>query len=183
VYEYSSLSGVAKLKRATSSPRRTKTEEVLEFLKARKDSAITAVMVADSLGLDRKVTATLLSRLAREGRVMKVGRGRYSMRARPSERVERRGQAFAEGKWKRAFEEIWKDITCLLGPVSDRLRQKVDGGPSSDHRRRTERTVVELRREIGARMALDIVHPIFKDIFGDNGVEMAKRLCSSGGGG
>ena len=167
--------------RPSSEGRTTKTEAVMDFVKAHSDDAITAGMVADSIGLDRKVTATLLARLASEGRIFKVGRGRYSTSRRARGKRVSRGKRMvkeADARWRRAFEEISKEVEDALGPAATRLRRTATGKGA---RARTERLVKELRRGMGPRLALDVVQPILEEIFGENGREMAARLCGGEG--
>jgi hypothetical protein len=137
-------------------------------------------MVADELGLDRKVTGTLLARLASEGRIVKVGRGRYSLSRRTRARTSRsKGPPRTKGRWDRAFDEISKEMEEALGPSATRIVESIDEKQARSPRTRVERLVRELKAGLGPRLALDIVQPILEDIFGANGREMASRLCSA----
>jgi hypothetical protein len=163
------------------------TSAVLEFMLAHGGSVVTARAVADSLGLDRKVTATLMSRLAHEGRLVRLDRGRYStskgVRAIPTGRPARPQQlVLSSGKalWDKVFNEISDEVIRVLGPTSGkRLVSSTDG---QDVRERTERLVEALVRELGGRLALDLVQPIYGEVFGDNGRAAAMRLCIPRGG-
>lgn len=164
----------------------SKTEAVVEFILSHKGREVDASTVADSLGLDRKVVATLLSRLASEGKVTKLGRGRYSASGRvrtqrPS--TARRLSAKADEGWKRAYDDISKEIAQALGPASDRIRRDGSRRRSATYRAMTEELVKELRGGMGGRMALDMVQPILETIFGENGKETAMRMCFPAGGG
>lgn len=166
----------------------SKTDAVLDFLASHRGRAINASTVADSLGLDRKVTATLLARLAGEGKVEKVGRGMYGM---PTGRKGGKGELTAAQvrvskrageRWRRAYEEISKEAEEALGPAATRIRRDGDGRAGAGYRAMTERLVKELREGIGGRMALDMVLPILEGIFGDNGRDTATRLCGTAAG-
>jgi hypothetical protein len=167
---------------------RTATGAVLEFMSAHRGRVVAARTVADTLGLDRKITATLLSRLAREGRLVKLDRGRYSLTGGPgcspradAVRPRRALLSGGEGLWKRAYVGISAEVDRALGPAaSERL---VKGGPSQGHRERVERLIAALGQELGGRLALDLVQPILESVFGENGRAAAVRLCIPRGGG
>lgn len=162
----------------------SKTEAVLEFVLTRRSRDISANAVADALGLDRKVVATLLARLASEGRIKKRGRGMYSASGRPTGRSTKgRLQVKADDGWKRAYEELSKEMGQALGPAADRIREVISEGRTSGFRQRTEELVKELREDLGGRLALDMVQPVLEDIFGENGRETAVKLCFPDGGG
>jgi hypothetical protein len=166
---------------------RTATGAVLDFMTAHKGTVIAARTVADSLGLDRKVTATLLSRLAHEGILVKLDRGRYSSsrNTRPSSnpktvRARRVLLSGGEDLWKRAFDGISAEIDRALGPAT--TGRLGTGGPPQAHRERTELLIAALRQELGGRLALDLVQPVLESIFGTNGRAAAVRLCIPRGG-
>jgi len=165
--------------------RTSKTESVLEFIQGHDGDVVTASMVADELGLDRKVTGTLLARLASEGRIVKLGRGRYSRSRRVRTRASRPkgSQRKAKDRWDRAFDEISREMEEVLGPSASRISKSIAGMSVRSPRTRVERLVKELRGGLGPRLALDMVQPILEDIFGLNGREMATGLCFPDGGG
>jgi len=160
---------------------RTATGAVLNFVFAHGGSIITARAVADSLGLDQKVTATLLSRLAREGKLIRLDRGRYSssMNIRSS-KPQKPLMHGGEDNWRRAFDAIVTEMTRALGPAAmKRLRSSIEG---QGLRERTEGLIAFLRQELGDKLALDMIQPIFETIFGDSGRAAAIRLCIPKGG-
>jgi len=160
---------------------RTATGAVLDFVFAHTGSIITARAVADTLGLDQKVTATLLSRLAREGKLVKLDRGRYSSSrnlriAKPQKPLMHGG----EDNWRKAFDTISIEMARALGSAAmKRLQGTIQG---QGLRERTEHLVAFLRQELGDKLALDMVQPIFETIFGDSGRAAAIRLCIPKGG-
>jgi hypothetical protein len=160
---------------------RTATSAVLDFVVSHGGSIITARAIADNLGLDQKVTATLLSRLAREGKLVKLDRGRYSSsrnlrNAKPQKALIIGG----EDNWRKAFDAISKEMARALGPAAmKRIQPTVEG---RGLRERTERLVETLRQELGDKLALDMVQPILETIFGDSGRAAAVRLCIPKGG-
>jgi len=163
------------------------TSAVLEFVLAHGDSVVTARAVADSLGLDRKVTATLMSRLAHEGRLVRLDRGRYSTTkgARPAHsgrpiRLQHAVLSGGKALWDKVFNGISDEVFRVLGPASG--KKLVSSIECQDVRERTERLVEALVRELGARLALDLVQPIYGEVFGDNGRAAAMRLCIPRGG-
>lgn len=163
------------------------TSAVLDFMLAHGGSVVSARAVADSLGLDRKVTATLMSRLAHEGRLVRSARGRYSTNkgARPSASgrpARLRQTVLSSGKalWDKAYTCISDEVVRAIGPASGkRLVSSIEG---QDVRERTERLVSALVRELGGRLALDLVQPILGAVFGENGRVTAVRLCINRGG-
>jgi len=160
---------------------RTATGAVLDFVFAHGGSIITARAIADSLGLDQKVTATLLSRLAREGKLVKLDRGRYSSsRNIRNSKPQRALMLGGEDNWRRAFDAISTEMARALGPAAmKRLDSSIEG---RGLRERTEGLVAFLRQELGEKLALDMVQPIFETIFGDSGRTAALRLCIPKGG-
>lgn len=162
---------------------RTATGAVLDFMSAHRGRVVAARTVADTLGLDRKITATLLSRLAREGRLVKLDRGRYSLTGGPRADVVRPRRALLSGGgglWKRAYDGISAEVDRALGPAaSERL---VKGILLRGHREKVERLIAALGQELGGRLALDLVQPILESIFGENGRAAAVRLCVPRGG-
>jgi len=156
-------------------------------MSAHRGRVVAARTVADTLGLDRKVTATLLSRLAREGRLVKLDRGMYSLAGGPGRsprpdvvRPRRAPLSGGDGLWKRAFEGISAEVNKALGPgAADRLLS--DGTPRG-HREMTERLMTALSQELGGRLALDLVQPVLESLFGENGRAAAVRLCNPRGG-
>lgn len=170
----------------------TKTEIVMDFILDHGKDVVTAGMVADSLGLDRKVTGTLLARLSSDGRIVKVGRGRYSASSRalrnrkggvrPSIRISKG----ADERWVKALELISKEVEGALGASAGRIVTSERGIRRKGPRAEVEMLVARLREGLGSRLALDMVQPILEQVFGDNGEEMALRLCfpdGVGGGG
>lgn len=184
--------------------RGSKTAAVIGFVADRPGKKLSPAHVADSLCLDRKVASTLLSRLAREGRIMRVGRGQYSSLetdpdaeggAMPgndarSEKIAS-GEAAAdilgpevpgdepEGIWSRIYEELTMEIERALGPGGGAIIGEATGRPDG-YRDRTEDVVHRLRDDVGGRLALDMVRPILERYFGVNGADTAERLCRDG---
>jgi hypothetical protein len=164
----------------------------MDFILDHCRDVVTAGMVADSLGLDRKVTGTLLARLSSDGRIAKVGRGRYSASSRaprnrkvvtrPSKRISKD----ADDRWGRALELISKEVEGALGASAGRIVAAGRGMRRKGPRAEVEMLVARLREGLGSRLALDMVQPILEQVFGDNGEDMALRLCFPdcvGGGG
>jgi len=166
---------------------RTATGAVLEFMSAHRGRAVAARTVADTLGLDRKVTATLLSRLAREGRLVKLDRGMYSLTGSPGRsprsdvvRPRRALLSGGEGLWKKAYEGISAEVDGALGRAAS--QRILNDAPAKGHRERTEQLIMALGKELGGRLALDLVQPVLESIFGENGRAAAARLCVPRGG-
>jgi hypothetical protein len=160
---------------------RTATGAVLDFVFAHGGSIITAKAVADSLGLDQKVTATLLSRLAREGKLVKLDRGRYSSSrnirtSKPQKPLMHGG----EDNWRKAFDAISIEMARALGPAA--MKRLQGTFQCQGLRERTEGLIAFLRQELGDKLALDMIQPIFETIFGDSGRAAAIRLCIPKGG-
>jgi hypothetical protein len=167
--------------RAQSLEDRTATRAVLDFVFAHGGTIITARAIADSIGLDQKVTATLLSRLAREGKLVKIDRGRYSSsRNLRSNKPIKALMIGGEDNWRKAFDALSSEMDKALGPAALKRLQ----GPIEVHglRERTEHLIASLRQELGDKLALDMVQPIFETIFGDSGRAAAIRLCIPKGG-
>jgi hypothetical protein len=167
--------------RALELEDKTATGAVLDFVFTHGGTVITARAVADSLGLDQKVTATLLSRLAREGKLVKIDRGRYSSsRNLRSSKPLKALMIGGEDNWRKAFDAISNEMARALGPAAMKRLQgtlEVQG-----LRARTERLIGALRQELGDKLALDMVQPIFETIFGESGRTAAIRLCLPKGG-
>jgi hypothetical protein len=162
---------------------RTATGAVLDFMSAHRGRVVAARTVADTLGLDRKVTATLLSRLAREGRLVKLDRGRYSLTGGPRTdvvRPQRTLRSGGEGLWKRAYDGISAEVDGALGRAAS--QRILNDAPAKGHRERTEQLIMALGKELGGRLALDLVQPILETVFGENGRAAAVRLCIPRGG-